>query len=76
MLIMNDIIFFIISICDVGNFDYNFFEKYDYFLMMDVLERIFKWWLIRWISLDKVLLFIIYFIGLIDCLYFYLEKFV
>lgn len=40
---MNDIIFFIISICDVGNFDYNFFEKYDYFLMMDVLERIFKW---------------------------------
>lgn len=36
---MNDIIFFITSIRDVGNSDYNFFEKHNHFLMTDVLER-------------------------------------
>lgn len=71
---MNDIIFFITSIRDVGNSDYNFFEKYDHFLMTDVLERTSKRRLTRWTSSDKASLFTIHFIGSIDRSHLYLEK--
>lgn len=74
MLIMNDIIFFITSIRDVGNSDYNFFEKHNHFLMTDVLERTSKRRLTRWTSSDKASLFTIHFIGSIDRSHLYLEK--
>lgn len=72
---MNDIIFFITSIRDVGNSDYNFFEKHNHFLMTDVLERTSKRRLTRWTSSDKAsALFTIHFIGSIDRSHLYLFR--